>query len=317
MRDQNLYVPSIKMVERYGASAHKHAQDVVVCTDHADGRGSTFAVIDGANNFLGRTSHPSRRVALARRLTQDRELNGGEIISTTMKLTVLHPWNHKFRGLDLINLLNSDIADEYFALGIKPADCPRGELFTGYIGHAIVTDEFVDITAVGDCYVAVNGRIVAGTEKGIDALYSAIVNHFSAELVRDRQAVYQAVMPALVGRQFAFQNAADNPEQVAAFYEELPVLVANLLKLSHKRGRKLMAPLLETAPTSLWYPAIDGTDTPAAGIQHLEIPRSQVRTLVLWTDGFKPAGATVNSLEDLVPVLPEYAERAGIAVDLT
>ena len=51
----------------------------------------------------------------------------------------------------------------------------------------------------------------------------------------------------------------------------------------------------------MWYPAIDGTGTPAEGVQTYTVNRNEVDTLVCFTDGFQPKGKQVRGLDDLEP----------------
>ncbi len=277
MRALHTYVPSGLMVKKYGDMAGAHAQDQTVIV--RDDNGFTAAVIDGAKNAFGtRHEFPSPELATLRGLPGDMELNGGEIASGLFAEFIR---KYPTSGKLLIEHLNRALAKTYAELGIDVDPEHRENLFTGYVGHVRITADEVFVTAVGDCYVAVNGQIVAGREKLVDRLHNKLIDHaaeqFGPETGLDRQAFYQYVMDGLNLKQFQYQNEPT-------------------------RGK-------------FWYPAIDGTETPAIGIETYSIPREEVRSIALWTDGFTPATERIWMPDDLEPVLPEFAERAAIFLD--
>jgi hypothetical protein len=157
-------------------------------------------------------------------------------------------------GQDLVQRLNQVLDECYQRLGIQPNPGRCGELLTGYVGHVRLSEKQVVVTSVGDCYVAINGVTVVGVEKEVDVFNASLIDEVAAFYEIDRQTSYQGIMPIVNALQFALQN---DPSK------------------AH------------------WYPAIDGTETPAEGIKVLTYPLSEVNTIVLWTDGFTPVGKQV------------------------
>jgi hypothetical protein len=250
------------------------------------------------------------------------ELDGGEIVSTVIQQCVKA--NPEACGRDLIALVNAAIAAECQSMGIEePARREAAQRWTGYIGHVRIDEKTVTVTSVGDCYVAVNGVVAAGAEKEIDRMYQGIADGAAAALRRDRQEVFLAIMPELNRRQFAFQNRPDlfhDPAQGAQvtreFYRWLVGRVSEKLGTGRELAQTLCQPIFDGQTGPLWYPAIDGTDVGPEGITIRTFPRYSVETIMLWTDGFRPAGqlGNIRDLGDLEAVSSQYSERTAILV---
>jgi hypothetical protein len=315
------YFASQQMLGQHGSNAWRYAQDLTVAFNHA--HGATAAVIDGAKNFIGPKGYEYPDFAALRGLPEGTLLNGGELASTAMQLYVQN--NPTVWGADLIAGLNAAIADVYQTVGLKPDLTDRGRLFTGYIGHVFEdepNDEIV-ITTVGDCYAAVNGEIVAGTEKLVDQLFNNLIDRVRKFCNQDdRQVIYELLMPRLNARQFLYQNEpnlsfSDNVGFYIWLVGTVAELVQNLVPIDRDEAEDLVMRAVSSTAGQLWYPAVDGSETPAGGIQIVRLPRRAVRTIVMWTDGNRPKDDIVrefgvSELADLEPTDPEHSERAAI-----
>ena len=317
------YIPSTRMVRDYGPAELQFDERIRLATLHAQDLGtffdyggiSTMAVFDGAKDLAG-TKWDVPDLAAGRGL-DGAKLDGGEIASSVMQRYVED--NPAAVGIPLVSDLNQALLETYREIGLAVDHEHREKLFTGYIGHVRITPETVTVTGVGDVRVQINGKLVVGVEKEIDRLYFAIIAAAATALRRDRQEIYQTLMPVLNLHQFKFQNYVRmNGRELTQFWSWLTTQVSGLLDVSYRRAQELVEPHInENSP--VWYPAIDGTATPDAGVQVATLARDGLKTIVVHTDGFEPlaAGHAVRSLRDLKPVNPDYSEQLAMVLDLT
>jgi hypothetical protein len=309
MQSQVTSNPSQRMVERHGIDAQRHALDQFV--DNSDG---TFAVIDAAGNLDG-AYYPLGEIAALRGLAAGGPVNGGEIASSVFKDLVER--SPDAVGRVLVEMLNLGLRDTYDSLGMKRDENRRDKLFTGYLAHVRIDKRSVSVTTVGDCGVAINGDVIAGKKKEIDRLYAGLIDGTARIRGWDRQKVYESLMPALNLAQFQFQNRPSvSKQETDDFYQWLRAQLQDPDKtgLYYTSALKVLTEALISRTGPLWYPAIDGTYTPAKGIFFRRIRRRDVERVVLWTDGFRPMSRTVNDLDDLEQVLPEHSEATAVVV---
>jgi hypothetical protein len=263
--------PSQEMFENYGDRAHSWALDqhCIVKGHH----GLTLAVADGAKKWLGIREYPVPRYAEQLGFHPHTPLNGGQIAALSVMETIQH--QPSLAGHALVRQLNHDLAHHYHELGVEPSLENRLEVFTTSFVHARITDRHITVTSVGDCSMAINGRLVAQTHKRIDDIVGDLLGSLAHDLQEPRQSLYLRLMPVLRPLMYERQNR---------------------LGKAH------------------WYPVIDGTTTPPAGIITQTIDRSVVHSLILWTDGLEPITDTIHSLNDLRPSNPLYGEQTAIAI---
>jgi hypothetical protein len=302
------------MVRDYGTieAATLHAQDLATVFDH--GGIYTMAAFDGAKDLAG-TKWDAPSLAADRGLPGEL-LDGGEIAASVMQRYVED--NPTASGLLLAGGLNEALLDTYKEIGLVVDHGHRERLFTGYVGHVRINPEIVLVTGVGDVYVHINGELVVGVEKEIDRIHAELITALAMHLGRNRQVIYEALMPVLNLEQFRLQNYSGMKKgEVADYLAWIVINSTDLLGLSAEDiGRIADKIFREDEP--LWYPAIDGTATPGAGVQIANRPRASLETIVIHTDGFAPLapGHEVRGLYDLKPVNPEFSEQLAMVLDL-
>ncbi|MDB4978826.1 MAG: hypothetical protein JWM56_1012 [Candidatus Peribacteria bacterium] len=274
--------PSGKMDEQFGVDAGKHMQDQFVHQFDAAKKVLTLAGIDWANNYRGIKSAVDPSSAGMRGLPENIPLLPAEIGSMVAKRVIE---THQLSGHSLISVINAELRKRCTDIGIIPPDIEnddarklylethRAESMTGYIGHVRMDEETLRVTAVGDVFVRINGVLRAGRDKLIDVLKKIYIDDIATASGEERQKIHERY----------------NPEWT-------------LMQFEHMQNNPLAG--------DLYYPAIDGTDTP--DFESVNMPVADVKSVLIHTDGLMPTGSVAHSIEDLKIVNARFNEQTAL-----
>lgn len=265
------------------------------------------AVGDMANNLVGKKEYLQPQLAQLRGLSPDTVLNGGLAGSIYLQQ---HLRQHLYTsGLQLVDVANHLLAQLYRDMGLGTIS-DAAERFTGYLGHLYATNDAATITVLGDVFAWVDGTLVAGSDKPIDRAKAGLVDELYARGNPHALEVFikqtgpssdiatglqQALLPIIAVPNRDFQ----------AIYRVVDDIVTpwQIRTLQNNTGGHYH------------YGAIDGTTTPRQFIITKELPIHHPTTIILHTDGFTaPSSGVVKTLNDLVPVNPQYGEQTAIQI---
>lgn len=180
---------------------------------------------------------------------------GGELVS---RLIVTRALETELVGKEFVDDINAQLAELYSSLGIANEVADPKYRFSSTCILMHVGDSEISITAVGDSGFRINGSEVHQDFKPVDdesaeARSLFISEHLTLGGVTEelQQQAREHILPLLV-KQFEYQN---NP--------------------THELG----------------YGVIDGSTTPEKFIQTLHLPKGEVQTIELFSDGY-PAHPT-------------------------
>lgn len=271
---------------------------------------SVIVVGDMANNLVGHASHKDPKIAQALGLERDADLNGGLIGSYILRNKLVKVAEH---GPAVVEAANTALRETYSRLHMDSTEkMDPAERFTGYMLHAVITQETTCLTSIGDVYAWINGELVAGEEKNIDIEK----RHFIDELVANHENLKEKT-----------HSFADRIQLDEAIEQELLTELKQSIgstkeftpQTAYLAVEMIITPwqirVLQNNPShSLGYGAIDGTTTGKQYIHTLAFKTSDIDTLVIATDGSQPIHPRVTSAADLEPVNPIYSEQTVVTI---
>ena len=258
--------------------------------------GRAYAVIDGVTDRLGTRYHG---------------MLSGQYAATIVKATleyVLSKPDGPRDSASVIGMLTQAIRDAYRAHGTLEAARTDWNLrFSATLALALVDDQTVEIALVGDSGIRINGTRIEQVDKDLDRI-TATLRRQAWPVISARLADPSA-LEKLTRRITWFGTrqppdelgSALTPDDISAI--ETQAIAANVRALPHIPQRDIerlvrggivhaQGAYQNDASTILGYSALDGFDVPLQLVRFERLPRSEVRTLELFTDGyFKPGEA--------------------------
>jgi hypothetical protein len=257
--------------------------------------GSAYAVIDGVTDRLG---------------TRYNGMLSGQYAATIVKDTLEYALTRPDRPADtkaLIAILSQAIADAYRAHGmLDAARTDWNQRFSATLTVALVGDETIDIALVGDSGIRINGSRILQVDKDLDLITSTL-----------RQQTW-----TVIGARTSDPTAQEKTSrQVTWFGTRQPhealadILAPQDLALIEQRAVTACTRALPHVPrgdietlvcggivnaqgayqnntsTILGYSALDGFEVPSSLVHFEQLPRSEVRTIELFSDGYFKPGA--------------------------
>lgn len=255
--------------------------------------GRAFAVIDGVTDRLG---------------TRYNGMLSGQYAATIVKEALEYALTRPDRPTDtrvLIAILTQAIADAYRShdmLDAARSDC--NYRFSSTLALALVCDETVDIALVGDSGIRINGSRILQVDKDLDLITSTLRQQ-AWPIIGSRTsdpAVQEKASRRVTwfGTRQPHEALADilDPQDLALI--EQRAITACTQSLPHVprddigtlvRGGIVNAQgaYQNSTSTILGYSALDGFEVPSSLVHFERLPRAEVRTIELFSDGyFKP-----------------------------
>lgn len=273
------------------------------------GEGVLSATVGDMANNPTDTTYVDEETARYRGLDPELSMNGALVGSIALQR---HLAGVIASGGDFVHMANKIICDAHERLGVQRE---RGaERFTGYLAHAVVAADTVELTAVGDVNVWVNGRRLFDADHPL----SGIIGSLLTDLVEKPSDWPQLVAKLDDHIQIGEETAQRLLDALSARAKPEPFTRQDAyLATSRVLTPWYMDRLQNTVNHPYSYGAIDGTVTPPRFIHHATLPTSDVDSLVIATDGLCPKSLdlSVSSLADLAPSNPQFGEQT--AVDLS
>ena len=258
--------------------------------------GRAYAVIDGVTDRLGTRYHG---------------MLSGQYAATIVKAEleyILSKPDGPRDSTSVIAMLTQAIRDAYREHGTLDAARADWNLrFSATLALALVDDETVEIALVGDSGIRINGTRIEQVDKDLDRI-TATLRRQAWPVIGTR--ITDPSVLEKVARQITWFGTRQplgelesvlTPEDVAAI--ETEAIAANARTLPHVpqndierliRGGIVHAQgaYQNDASTILGYSALDGFDVPLQLVRLERLPRSEVRTIELFTDGYFKPGET-------------------------
>jgi hypothetical protein len=266
--------------------------------------GRAYAVIDGVTDRLG---------------TRYNGMLSGQYAATIVKQSLEYILSKPEGPRDseaVIALLTQAIADAYRSHGmLETARTDWNQRFSATLALALVGDQTIEIALVGDSGIRINGNRILQVEKDLDRI-TATLRRQAWPLIgaRTDDPVVQEKTSRRVtwfGTRQPVEDLAGvlTPDDIASI--EARAIAANIEALPHVPPREIeklvrggivhaQGAYQNDASTILGYSSLDGFDVPPS-LVHLErLPRHEIETIELYTDGyFKPGeGFGVASWEE-------------------
>jgi hypothetical protein len=257
--------------------------------------GRAFAVIDGVTDRLG---------------TRYNGMLSGQYAATIVKETLEHALTRPDRPADtkaLITILTQAIADAYKTHGIlDTARTDWNHRFSATLAIALMGDETIDIALVGDSGIRINGSRILQVDKDLDLITSTlrqqawpVIGTRTSDPAVQEKASRRVTwfgtrqpLEALAGMLDAQDLALIEQRAVTACTEALPHVprgdIETLVRggIVHAQGA-----YQNDASTILGYSALDGFEVPLSLVHFERLPRPEVRTIELFSDGYFKPGA--------------------------
>ena len=255
--------------------------------------GRAFAVIDGVTDRLG---------------TRYNGMLSGQYAATIVKDALEYALSRPDRPKEtqaLIPILTQAIADAYRSHGMLDkarADC--NYRFSSTLALALVGNETIDIALVGDSGIRINGGRILQVDKDLDLITSTlrqqawpvIGSHTSDPAVQEkasRRVTWFGTRQPLE----ALADILDPPDlalieerAVAACIQSLPHVPRDDIEALVRGGIVNAQGAYQNNTSSiLGYSALDGFEVPLSLVHFERLPRAEVKTIELFSDGyFKP-----------------------------
>jgi hypothetical protein len=258
--------------------------------------GRAYAVIDGVTDRLGTRYHGMLSGQYA-----------ATIVKGTLEFILSKPDGPR-DGASVIAMLTQAIREAYRAHGIlEAARSDWNQRFSATLALALFDARTVEIALVGDSGVRIDGSRVEQVDKDLDRI-TATLRRQAWPVIGARVADPSALEK--LARRITWFGTRQPLEDLAAVLApadvaaiEAQAIAANARALPHipvsdierlVRGGIVHAQgaYQNDASTVLGYSALDGFDVPLQLVRFERLPRSEVRTIELFTDGyFKPGEA--------------------------
>ena len=258
--------------------------------------GRAYAVIDGVTD-----RHGSRYDGML----------SGQFAATKVKGALEHMLSAPDAPTDAISIVRSltgSIAGAYEAHGmIEKAKADSNVRFSAALALVLVQTETVDVILVGDSGVRINGENILRVEKDLDLITSIlrqqawpVIGRKTSDPEKQEQLSRRVTWH---GTRQPLDAVADTLDADDLARIENSAIAANLEALPHVakgdienlvRGGIVNAQggYQNNAALQLGYPCIDGFEVPQHMIKIERLPRSEVKTIEIYSDGyFKPGEA--------------------------
>jgi len=255
--------------------------------------GRAYAVIDGVTDRLG---------------TRYEGMLSGQYAAVTVKRALEHMLSAAdacMDGLAIVRALTAEIAAAYRKHGMAEKVQSDWNLrVSAALALVLVQAETVDVILVGDSGVRINGEKVLRMEKDLDLITSIlrrqawpVIGRKTTDPEKQEQISRRVTWH---GTRQPLDAVADTLDADDMALIESRAIEANLKALPHVaqadienlvRGGIVNAQggYQNNASLQLGYPCIDGFEVPQHMIRIERFPRSQVRTVEIYSDGyFKP-----------------------------
>ena len=255
--------------------------------------GRAYAVIDGVTDRLG---------------TRYEGMLSGQYAAVTVKRALEHMLSAPdacMDGLSIVRSLTAEIAAAYRKHGMAEKVQSDWNLrVSAALALVLVQAETVDVILVGDSGVRINGEKVLRMEKDLDLITSIlrrqawpVIGRKTTDPEKQEQISRRVTWH---GTRQPLDAVADTLDADDMALIESRAIEANLKALPHVaqadienlvRGGIVNAQggYQNNASLQLGYPCIDGFEVPQHMIRIERFPRSQVRTVEIYSDGyFKP-----------------------------
>jgi len=255
--------------------------------------GRAYAVIDGVTDRLG---------------TRYEGMLSGQFAAVTVKRALEHMLSVPdacMDGLAIVRALTAEVAAAYRKHGMAEKVRSDWNLrVSAALALVLVRAETVDVILVGDSGVRINGEKVLRMEKDLDLITSIlrrqawpVIGRKTTDPEKQEQISRRVTWH---GTRQPLDAVADTLDADDMALIESRAIEANLKALPHVaqadienlvRGGIVNAQggYQNNASLQLGYPCIDGFEVPQHMIRIERFPRSQVRTVEIYSDGyFKP-----------------------------
>ena len=257
--------------------------------------GRAYAVIDGVTDRLGKRYNG---------------MLSGQYAATIVKDALEYALTRPDRPADtkaLIAILTQAIADAYQAHGmLDAARSDWNQRFSATLAVVLMGDETIDIALVGDSGVRINGSRILQVDKDLDLITSTlrqqawpVICSYTSDPAAQEKASRQVTWfgthqpyEALAGILDPQDLASIEHQTVTACIEALPHVprgdIETLVRggIVHAQGA-----YQNDASTILSYSALDGFEVPLSLVHFERLPRAEVRTVELFSDGYFKPGA--------------------------
>ncbi|KAA2236771.1 hypothetical protein [Salinarimonas soli] len=266
-------------------------EDRFVCLP---GRG--YAVIDGVTDRLG---------------TRYDGMLSGQYAATIVKAALEHELARPGGAREprgIVAALTAAIADAYRSHGIlESARTDWNQRFSATLALVLVAGENVDVLLVGDSGVRINGSRLLQVDKDLDLITAALRR--TAWPVIGRRAA-DAMQQEAMSRRITWFGTRQSPGELASVLspDDIAGIERQTIDSCVRALPHVPAAHIETlvrggivhaqgayqndSGTILGYSSIDGFEVPFS-LVHLEtLPRADVQTIELFTDGYFKPGAS-------------------------
>ena len=257
--------------------------------------GRAYAVIDGVTDRLG---------------TRYNGMLSGQYAAMVVKEALEHALTRPDRPTDtklLIPILTQAIANAYRAHGTL--DAARSDVnyrFSSTLTVALIGEETIDIALVGDSGIRINGSRILQVDKDLDLITSTLRKQAWPVIgARTSDPAVQEKASRRVtwfGTRQPLEALAEllDPQDLASIEERTVTACAEALPhvpradietlvrggIVHAQGA-----YQNDASTNLGYSALDGFEVPSSLVHFERLPRAEVRTIELFSDGYFKPGA--------------------------
>lgn len=257
--------------------------------------GRAFAVIDGVTDRLG---------------TRYNGMLSGQYAATIVKDALEYALSRPDRPREtqaLIPILTQAIADAYRShdmLDAARADC--NYRFSSTLALALVGDETIDIALVGDSGIRINGSRVLQVDKDLDLITSTlrqqawpIIGSRTSDPAVQEKASRRVTwfgtrqpLEALAEILDPQDLALIEERAVAACVQALPHVPRDDIEALVRGGIvNAQGAYQNNTSTILGYSALDGFEVPLSLVHFERLPRAEVKTIELFSDGYFKPGA--------------------------
>jgi serine/threonine protein phosphatase PrpC len=269
------------------SAPHTNEDQLVILPSRA------YAVIDGVTD-----RHGSRYDGML----------SGQYAAVTVKRALEHMLSARDApsdGIAIVRALTETIADAYRAHGI--AERARSETnlrFSAALALVLVQAETVDVILVGDSGVRINGERTLRVEKDLDLITSIlrqqawpVIGRKTSDPEKQEQLSRRVTWHGTRQHLDAVIDTLDKDDMslienhaIAANLEALPhVPRADIENLVRGGIVNAQGGYQNNASLQLGYPCLDGFEVPQHMIKIERVPRSEVQTVEIYSDGyFKP-----------------------------
>jgi hypothetical protein len=255
--------------------------------------GRAYAVIDGVTDRLG---------------TRYDGMLSGQYAAVTVQRALEHMLSAPDAPHDpitIIRTLTASIASAYRAHGVAEKVKSDWNLrISAALALVLVGSETMDVILVGDSGVRINGERILRVEKDLDLITSILRQQawpIIGQKVSNREKQEQVSrsvtwhgtrqpLDAVADTLDASDMALIESRAIAANMEALPhVPRADIENLVRGGIVNAQGGYQNNASLQLGYPCLDGFEVPQHMIEIQRLPRSEVRTIEIYSDGyFKP-----------------------------